>query len=157
MIIANSQFGKVMVGDPIRWVIDTFVPGIPKPQGSKRAWVNPRTGRAHMSESSGKELRDWRTDVRHAVAEAGIEMIVGEPVTVWLAFVMKRPLATPKSRTPPAIKKPDLDKLVRGIFDSLSGTIYSDDSQVTSISASKRIANVGEQPGVQIMVGIAAG
>jgi crossover junction endodeoxyribonuclease RusA len=75
------------------------------------------------------------------------------PVAVELEFVMPRPSATPKRRTPPAVKKPDVDKLIRAVFDALTKVVWTDDSVVTAVSASKRLAELTEQPGCWIRVG----
>jgi crossover junction endodeoxyribonuclease RusA len=75
------------------------------------------------------------------------------PVVVRLDFVMPRPVSTPKRSTPPAIKKPDGDKLERGVWDALSmAGVWGDDSQVIRWFGSKRIAELGESPGVRIEV-----
>lgn len=131
-----------------------FVPGLPKPQGSKRAFVNPKTNRAIIVEDNSG-TRDWRADVKAFAREAmGKKSLLDGPVAINLQFVMKRPLSTSKTKpTPPAIKRPDVDKLTRSILDSLSGTIYSDDSQVVSLYATKRIAELGEPTGCLIAIG----
>jgi Holliday junction resolvase RusA-like endonuclease len=88
-----------------------------------------------------------------ADAMSGRALLTG-PVSLRCDFVMKRPTSTPKTRpTPPATKKPDLDKLVRAVCDSLTGTVYADDSLVVEMVSTKRIAEDGEQPGVRISVG----
>ncbi len=68
-----------------------------------------------------------------------------------LEFRMPRPKSTPKA-TPAAVKRPDLDKLARAVLDAITGTVLVDDSQVVDLSASKRLAEVGESPGALISV-----
>lgn len=131
----------------------TFVLGNPAPQGSKR-----HVGRGVMLESS-KRLAPWRSNVRSACLDAA-----GKPlaffdgaVYVELLFVLKRPVSTPKSRTPVAIKKPDIDKLARAILDAIgSAGVWRDDSQVVALSAYKRIAMLDETPGCRIKIAGAA-
>jgi crossover junction endodeoxyribonuclease RusA len=134
-------------------IVHYFVPGIAKPQGSKRAFVNPKTNRAIIVEDNTK-TRDWRTDVRNATfTEMDGNRISEGPVCIHLKFIMKRPLSTPKTKaTPPAVKKPDLDKLERAILDALTGVAYTDDSQVTILRGTKRIAEIDEVPGVWITI-----
>ena len=139
--------------DP-RWELRAsfFVPGIPKPQGSKRAFVNPKTNRAVVVEDNTK-THDWRSDVRAMAYDYSDSRISDGPVRLELEFVMRRPVSTPKTKpTPHAVKKPDLDKLVRAILDALTGILFSDDSQVTGITAHKRIAEVDEMPGCRIVM-----
>lgn len=78
-------------------------------------------------------------------------MIEG-PVSMTLLFTLYRPASAPKNRTPPATKKPDLDKMTRAIFDALTGICFHDDSQVVTLTASKRVASMGEGPGVRVVV-----
>lgn len=123
--------------------VSLFVAGRPAPQGSKR-----HVGRGILVESS-KALAPWRSVVAVTVAEHITTPMTG-PVEMILAFVMPRPRSTPKRSTPPAIKKPDLDKLTRAIFDAITSVAFIDDSQVVNLVASKRLAELGEVPGVHI-------
>ena len=43
-------------------MISLFVPGTPKPQGSKRRFVNKHTGKVAVVESAGAPLEYWRGD-----------------------------------------------------------------------------------------------
>lgn len=134
-------------------VISFFVEGRPAPQGSKK-----HIGRGRMIESS-RHLAPWRHDIRNIaeanqMAFAGCDLAYYGPVDLRLEFVMLRPKATPKTRTPPAVKRPDLDKLTRAVFDGITGTLIADDSQVVNLRASKRIANIGEPSGVHITLRI---
>lgn len=129
-----------------------FVAGTPAPQGSKR-YLGQRGGKAIAVESS-KALPSWRADVRTAI-EHHIDdrKPISGPVHIALEFVMPRPTSTPKRRTPAAVKRPDLDKLVRAILDAVgSAGAWGDDSQVTQIDASKRIAEIDERHGVHIEI-----
>lgn len=121
------------------------VDGIPAPQGSKR-----HVGRGILIESS-KALKPWRERIAWTAREHGVPLRTGA-VTVQLAFVMPRPVSTPKRRTPPAMRKPDLDKLTRGVFDALSGLCFEDDARIVDLRATKRLAAVGEQPGLTITI-----
>jgi crossover junction endodeoxyribonuclease RusA len=122
-----------------------FVAGRPAPQGSKR-----HVGNGVLIESS-KALAPWRTLVAWSVAQQWRWPPLLGAVCVKFEFVMPRPKATPKT-TPPAVKKPDLDKLERAILDALTGVCWKDDSQVDDMHARKRIAESDEQPGVHIVI-----
>lgn len=121
------------------------IPGSPAPQGSKR-----HVGRGILIESS-KNVGPWRERIALAAHSAmdGRTLIDG-PITLDLAFVLPRPKSAPKRITPPATKRPDLDKLARAALDALTNVAFSDDSQVTRLTCSKRLAAIDEPPGLTI-------
>jgi crossover junction endodeoxyribonuclease RusA len=133
--------------------LNFFVAGLPAPQGSKRYVGNG------ISIESAKTLPTWRHDVRttaqDVMTESDLPIMTGA-VLLKLRFVMKRPVATPKTKpTPPAVKKPDLDKITRAVCDSLTKVIYHDDSQIIHIDAYKRIAEPNEPTGVHVSIATA--
>jgi len=66
---------------------------------------------------------------------------------------MPRPVSTPKrAPTPPAVKRPDIDKIARSVLDGITGIAICDDSQVVNLRATKRIAEIDERPGVVIEI-----
>ena len=125
--------------------VTVFVPGIPAPQGSKR-----HVGRGILIESS-KAVGPWRERVALAAHSLAPELLA-PPVSVRLDFVMPRPKSAPKAKFVPATKRPDIDKLARAILDALTGVWFEDDSHVTDLHATKRLAEPGETPGVCIAV-----
>ena len=124
-------------------VRSVFVAGSPAPQGSKKY-----LGNGIMVESS-KAVKPWRVDVAWAAREAFLTPFDG-PVRLELGFVMPRPKSAPKKSTPPAIKRPDVDKLARAVLDAITGVVVVDDSQIVHLVATKRIAEIGEQSGVEL-------
>ncbi len=131
----------------MKLAVSFFVPGTPRPQGSKRAFV--AGGRAVMTESSGRAHKDWRAQVAHEAAEAWREPeLIDGPVVLDVTFVLLRPKSRPKSRPMPD-SAPDTSKLVRCIEDSLTGTVWRDDSLVVDLRARKVY---GERPGAHITV-----
>lgn len=126
--------------------LDVWIAGVPAPQGSKR-----HVGGGRLVESS-KAVGPWRTLVAWHLAQHHLGAPVDGPLTVRLGFVMPRPAATPKRSTPPAVRRPDLDKLVRAVLDAATAVVWRDDSQVVELAASKRLAELDEQPGVRIEV-----
>lgn len=132
--------------------LQVFVAGKPAPQGSKR-YLGVKGGKGITVESS-KAVAPWRADVRDSVASHmdGFARD-GEAVSVELNFVMPRPASAPKRSTPAAVKRPDVDKLARAVLDALSSAgVWKDDSQVTRLVATKRIAQIGERSGCHIFV-----
>jgi crossover junction endodeoxyribonuclease RusA len=132
----------------ISWDLEIFVPGHSAPQGSKR-----HVGGGVLVESS-KRVKPWREHVAQTVLPVwGDRSPLEGPVGVEIEFVMPRPASTPKRRTPPAIKKPDVDKLLRAALDALTKVVWRDDSVITAVRMSKRLAELGEQPGMHLCVG----
>lgn len=134
-------------------MIEIFIPGNPKPQGSARAFVVPGKGgkpRAAITSANAK-TNPWRADVHSAVRDVIGDRILYPTGAVWLylTFVMPRPKSEPKA-TRQHTRKPDLDKLVRAAMDALTGIVYTDDSQVHGVHAYKRTAEAGEQPGLRV-------
>ena len=128
--------------------------GIPAPQGSKR-----HVGGGRMIESC-KALKPWRDLVIADARKQNITSVIDTPVGVSLVFCFPRPKnhfnkhGQLLGRAPThKITRPDLDKLTRGVLDSLvyAGMI-ADDSLVYSINAHKRYCVGEEQPGVLITV-----
>jgi len=66
--------------------------------------------------------------------------------------VLPRPKSAPKTKTPAAVKRPDVGKCARAILDAITGVVIVDDAQVTDLHATKRLAELGEPPGVRITV-----
>ncbi len=128
--------------------------GIPAPQGSKR-----HVGGGRMIESC-KALKPWRDLIIADARKQNITAVIDTPVGVSLVFCFPRPKhhfgkhGKLLGRAPThKITRPDLDKLTRGVLDSLvyAGMI-ADDSLVYSINAHKRYCVGEEQPGVLITV-----
>jgi crossover junction endodeoxyribonuclease RusA len=139
------------------------VAGLPAPQGSKRAFVNHRTGKPVVLEMGGAKLSDWRSAVRDTALGVMLGMTPGAareplagPLSVSLAFTMRKPKSAPRTRRTYPDKRPDLDKLVRAVLDGLTGPLFADDAQVIFLSAWKLYPDEGfralPRPGVMIAV-----
>jgi Holliday junction resolvase RusA-like endonuclease len=138
-------------------MISFFVPGIPRPGGSKRGFVIPGTKRVIITEDC-KRSKDWRTSVGFMAADC-IKTPLSGPLEVQFIFIMPRPQGhfgsgrnahKIKSSAPewPAVK-PDVTKLVRSTEDAMKGIAWRDDSQVIIQHAEKRY---GDSPGARIMI-----
>lgn len=132
--------------------IEFVVWGDPTPQGSKNAFVNPKTGRAVVVEAAGARLKTWRrlvTDAGRKAMNALNGVVEPEiPVKVTLEFYMPIP-RTVKVGVWHA-KKPDLDKLIRAVLDACTEAgIWKDDSRVACLVVTKKYA---EYPGVSVTV-----
>lgn len=119
-------------------MIEFTVHGIPAPQGSKTAWgteANPNT-------------RPWRA----AVASLAADVTAGRPLlegalTLEVIFTFPRPKSHYRTGKNAGVlkddapvfhaTKPDTDKLLRAIGDSLTGIVCRDDSQFAQVRAVK--------------------
>jgi crossover junction endodeoxyribonuclease RusA len=123
--------------------------GRPSPQGSKKS-----IGQNRFVESS-KFLPAWRNAVRVAAEEAvalNAWARTSAPVELEVMFYLARPSTVSVAKRAAPIVPPDLDKLLRGVGDALSGVIYDDDSQVVRILAWKTYADTRD-PGAFVRVG----
>ena len=110
--------------------IQFFVTGKPAPQGSKKS-----VGRGRFIEAS-KYLPDWRAAVVSAARQSYQGEPLDVPVRVRIIVFLDQP-KKPKYILAPATP-PDVDKIARGILDSLKiGGIYRDDALVVSLEIDK--------------------
>ena len=144
-------------------VIEFTVFGIPKPQGSKTAMPfrrkNGKLGANLLEGSTPKSraaFKDWRSAIAHAASTWNARHLASPPalegaLAVTLHFFLPRPKSLPK-RVLFSSKKPDLDKLVRTVFDGMTGILFKDDSQIVSLRASKEYVANGTLPRVEVIL-----
>lgn len=125
-------------------MLELFIAGVPRPQGSKNAY---KRGTRVVLVESNKHLPEWRQAVYEALRASGKQF--EGAVTVMATFYIPRPKTNKRLY---ATTKPDTDKLIRAIGDCLTkaGTIV-DDSYIVTWNAAKAYAD-GVQPGVRIIV-----
>jgi Holliday junction resolvase RusA-like endonuclease len=127
-----------------------FIPGKPQTAGSKSAFVNPKTGKAIVTESGKAESkarkRTWRGDLRDAAEPArerqwDRETPTEDALEVIFTFVRARPsphLTTGKNagvvkdwaRGLRPSTRPDALKMARAAEDALTGVLWVDDAQI---------------------------
>ena len=155
-----------------RPVFECFVPGIPRPQGSKSRGKGGR-----MYEAS-KHLKAWRADVtayarsEWVYAQSPVRKPLTGPLVFGVQFVFPRPQKHYLWTTSHGVRmrqglradapvyvtcKPDVSKLLRAVEDSLTvAGVWGDDSLVVGYAGfpltCKRYANPGEEPGALIRV-----
>jgi crossover junction endodeoxyribonuclease RusA len=143
-------------------MLNFFVSGRAAPQGSKE-YKGHRGGKPILVDQC-KGLPAWKSAVKLAATKAmfGKKMLVDTPVFLTCIFFMPRPKAHYRSNgelKPNApvrcLTSPDLTKIVRSTEDSMTGTVYDDDSRVVTQSNEKFYERPGIGPGVHIMVNIA--
>ena len=116
------------------------IEGTPRPQGSKR-----HLGNGVMIESS-RHVREWRALARMKAVEAmqGRERFAKpHAVRLRVTFGFGRPKKHFKKGVlrPDAptfhVTRPDADKLLRALLDSMSEVVFEDDSQAADIKVKK--------------------
>lgn len=114
------------------------VEGLPIPQGSFRHVGNGRII------SANSKLDTWRTLVALNAKNATTIRNSKEAVVMVVLFFLPRPKSNKRLEH---TTKPDLDKLLRSIFDAVSLERYcqilNDDSQVVHVTASKEYSANG--------------
>lgn len=142
--------------------------GEPAPQGSKRGFVNKKTGAVILVESSEK-VKPWREAVKFAAlqARAGAPPLDGS-LLVRMVFSVRRNRSHYRTGKNAGIlrddapthpnTKPDLSKLLRSTEDALTDAgIWTDDARVVEYERAAKVF-VGEDrealdsPGVWILI-----
>lgn len=151
-------------------VVSFWVPGLPAPGGSKRAFVLRRKDGSivfrpngapavNVTDDAGQRNKDWKATVKVFAHQTFWANPLNEPLWVDFVFIMPRPkghFRTGKNAhllrdTAPRFPttKPDKGKLERSTTDALTGIIWVDDALIVAGCTSKVY---GEQPGAQITV-----
>ena len=119
----------------------------------------PASRPRHASRGSGKKAivtsyyvgkyADYRKEFPFVrkIGLAGWGDPLEEPLCLDLEFVVQRPKTT-KLLFP----KPDIDNYIKAFLDVCNGYIWVDDHQIVAITANKRWADVGEDPGTRAMI-----
>lgn len=125
-------------------MIEFEVIGVPKPQGSMKAFNVG--GHARVKPSGGADFASWRNAVSQAARDVAGHDGVSGPLDGPLALVVTFRFPMPKSRGKTALARgeawkttaPDTDKLVRTIGDALTAAnLIADDARFAVINATK--------------------
>lgn len=138
-------------------IVQFFVPGIPKPGGSKTGFYSKNLNQVMIVDAS--KNMDWKSSIKVFAIQAysGIPLTI--PLILSVIFTMPRPKthygtgknksqlkqSSPKYPT----GKPDALKLCRCLEDALTGILWRDDSQIVEEHIRK---GYGEKPGVEIIL-----
>lgn len=129
------------------------VPG--EPVGKGRPRVSTVGGHARMFTPAKTASYEGLIALAGTEAMAGRQLIEG-PVMVEMRIVQAIPQSMSKKRKAMAIagelfptKKPDMDNVIKAIYDGLNGVVWKDDVQVVDAFVKKRY---GEKPGVHVRV-----
>ena len=121
--------------------------GVPAPKGSTKAFMRPGM-KYPVVTADCKRTKPWAETVKGAAIDAvnGNHIpFPDEAVRIEILFKLPRPKTLPR-RVVDHLKKPDVDKLTRAVFDALKGVVWSDDSQVVSQRSDKVYVRGSEMP-----------
>ena len=109
--------------------------GTPRPQGSMRALWKPGMKYPAVT-SDNPRLKPWRQQIAGVALALNIAPF-GDyvPLEITMNFYFTKPKSAKKRRG--MTVKPDGDKLLRAVFDSLKGVLFHDDAQVVEFHARK--------------------
>lgn len=143
-----------MIDKPISF----FVPGIPKPGGSKDGFYNKELGRVLITEAC-KGSANWRSTVALYARQNYSGPPLKGPLKLEIMFYMPRPKhhfgtgrnADKLKPSAPSYHDvmPDATKLMRSTEDALKGILWDDDSQVALQTTGKPYSL---RPGAKITV-----
>jgi Holliday junction resolvase RusA-like endonuclease len=143
--------------DVDREICTVAVSGVPRPGGSKRAFLNKRTGRIAIVDMGGAPTKRWRSLVA-AAAVGVIDAPLTGPLAVDVVFILPRAKDHYRKsglrETAPVLptKRPDATKLWRSTEDALTGILWVDDAQIVTQTVSKIYEDLIRAPGAVITV-----
>jgi Holliday junction resolvase RusA-like endonuclease len=126
--------------DPEGGVVFFTVYGKAEPAGSKRAFVNPKTGKAIVTDAN-KNAKPWKQSVALAASRVYKTALLEGPLILVVKFYELRPKSHFNSKgalnkkgreSVYPTKKPDATKLLRAVEDAMTGVVYRDDAQIVS-------------------------
>ena len=122
-------------GEPVTWhafMKRHFTPEIKKRYEKLKAWQNSIAWQAKS------QIPDDFTELWNC--------------PLYLAYVTFR-LTRPKSvKSKYPHKKPDLDNLIKAVWDALEGVVYINDSRIVLIGTTAKVWADGEEPGVSLEI-----
>jgi Holliday junction resolvase RusA-like endonuclease len=120
-----------------------FIPGEPAPKGSLVA-----VQRGVYLESNRQRLNPWLQAIKGKARQLEALAPIDGALEVEIIFYLTRPKSV--ARLLPNVK-PDLDKLIRGVFDGLKGFI-SDDARIVRVTATKLYADYRYRAGAFVRI-----
>jgi len=138
----------------MKQTVSFTIHGNPAPKGSFTRMPNGAMLPAGTT-ASRKKASDWRNDCKNAALLAMGEQPPSPcAVRLLVEFSLSYPVSSVRKYQMgwlPAIKQPDVDKLLRGLFDALTGIVWVDDSQVVYVMVNKNYAWDGDT-GAEVFV-----
>lgn len=114
--------------------VTLVVYGKPQAKGSTKAFI-PKGWTRPILTSTNKQLVPWSQQITSMAISLNAPLLEGVAVSVTADFYLAKPNSARRRVWP--IVKPDGDKLLRAILDSLTGVLFKDDAQVVDMRARK--------------------
>lgn len=131
------------------------VPDVPVAQPRQRQRVAPG-GFVQNYTPTDSPVNAFKASVKRAANDAYRGKPLSGPLSVSVLFVFPRTSGQIwKTKPMPRIwhtKKPDLDNLVKAVWDALSGIVWIDDKQICDARQRKKIASGDEQPHCVVVI-----
>lgn len=134
-----------------------FVPGTPKPGGSKTGFYSKKLNRVLIVDASKNQ--DWKASIKSFAMTVYDGIPWTCPIVLTVEFRVTRPRChygsgknsdrVKESSPPYPLSKPDSTKLLRCLEDALTGIIWRDDSQIVEQHVYK---NYAVRPGAAVTV-----
>ncbi|WP_237173024.1 RusA family crossover junction endodeoxyribonuclease [Paracandidimonas lactea] len=133
--------------------VSFMVPGKPVGKGRPRA---AKRGR-HITLYTPEETASYESTVALAAGQAmaGQPLIDG-PVDVLMRIALPVPASWSQKKQREALAgtlvptvKPDMDNVIKAVFDAINGVVWNDDTQVADLRVQRRY---GAAPGVSVVV-----
>lgn len=131
--------------------VSFFVPGIPKGQPRPRAFKMGNRVRVYDPHTA----ENWKSCIAVAVQDQLPKNPFQGPVTYSIQFYLPRPKNLFRKKDPegiiPHIKKPDIDNLLKAVFDALTSLgLWNDDTQLYKGAAEKNYHSKTGKPGAMM-------
>ena len=133
-----------------------IVGGEPVPEGSTSSFYIKKLNRVVTTHQGQKKLLPYRKTLTDSFLEEKGDLpfiptdkkeLKNASYEVWIRFYFTKPI---NPMSPYKNTRPDLDKCIRAVLDSLTKHAYMDDGRVTSITAHKSFAEVEPETVVTI-------
>lgn len=121
-----------------------------KPMGAVRM-----TGRGKFIKPNAQRYLTYKKFIQmHVLRQVKKHELLNGPLEVTVWFIMPIPQSWSNKKKVAAIgewhcKKPDIDNLVKGLFDSMNQLIWQDDNQVAVLTTKKIYGN---EPMIEVYV-----
>lgn len=131
------------------------VPGKPVGKGRPRATKRGK----HIALYTPEKTVSYESTVALAASQAmsGRQLIAG-PVYVLMSIVLPVPRSWSQRKQNEALAgvlvpttKPDMDNVIKAVFDAINGVVWNDDAQVADLRVTRRY---GGTPGVSVIVSV---